>query len=160
MPYPCKHGGEKVLLVEGNDDCHVVLALAMYHELPENFGLYECEGYPNILMQANALMLAADRPHTMGIVLDADTPGVAERWQAVKNKLAKHGYDFPAIPAKEGTVIEGLDHFPRLGVWLMPNNEDSGYLEDFLLFLADEDSLTLAETVPSERHGCRCHSFF
>ena len=38
----CKSEAERVLLVEGKDDCHVILALAQYYQLAENFGIYEC----------------------------------------------------------------------------------------------------------------------
>ena len=52
----CKSEAERVLLVEGKDDCHVILALAQYYRLPENFGIYECGNDANVLKRLNALI--------------------------------------------------------------------------------------------------------
>ena len=38
----CKQDTDKVLLVEGSNDCHVVMALCTAHDVLETFGIYEC----------------------------------------------------------------------------------------------------------------------
>ena len=45
----CKDEEQKVLLVEGKDDCHVVLALWNSNNLPRMFGIYECESDEGVL---------------------------------------------------------------------------------------------------------------
>ena len=52
----CKSEAERVLLVEGKDDCHVILALAQYYQLAENFGIYECGSDERVLKRLNALI--------------------------------------------------------------------------------------------------------
>lgn len=127
----CKSEAERVLLVEGKDDCHVILALARYYQLPENFGIFECEGDEKVLKRLNALIPKSDpgRPQVIGVVLDA-TEG---RWPQFTAKIAHHRYEIPALPDPNGTIIEGDDTKPRIGVWIMPDNSNEGMLEDFLL---------------------------
>lgn len=54
------------------------------------------------------------------------------------------GYDdVPNKPVKDGTIIESDDDkfLPRLGFWIMPDNQSTGILEDFLRRLIPEYSL-------------------
>lgn len=133
MPNPiCRHEGDKVLLVEGPDDCHVVLSLGAAHQVPETFGLYECGGDEQLLKRLNALVVQPDPPSVIGFVLDADA-GVDNRWASILAKLRDHDYKFPARPEANGTIIEGNDRLPKLGIWLMPNNQIHGMLEDFCI---------------------------
>lgn len=127
----CKSEAERVLLVEGKDDCHVVLALAQYYQLEENFGIYDCGNDAKVLMRLNALIASPDpvKPTTIGVVLDA----AEGRWAQLSSKIAPHGYKVPPTPDLNGTILEGDDIRPRIGVWIMPNNADEGMLEDFLL---------------------------
>ena len=77
---------------------------------------------------------------TLGIVVDADE-NVAARWQAVTNRLRKIGYDkIPAIPVTEGWVDQQSE-LPKVGVWLMPNNQIPGMLEDFVACLIPEGDI-------------------
>lgn len=128
----CKHKGDRVLLVEGLNDCHVVMAICGVHSLPENFGLYECGGRQQLLKRLNALISAPDRPRIIGAVLDADS-GVAERWTSFSAKLQHHGYVFPSAPDAQGTIIDATLSLPRLGLWLMPDNQATGIIEDFCI---------------------------
>ncbi len=127
----CKSEAERVLLVEGKDDCHVILALARFYQLPENFGIFECDGDEKAPKRLNALIPKSDpgKPQAIGIVLDA-TEG---RWAQITAKIAHHRYEIPALPDPDGMIIEGDDTKPRIGVWIMPDNSNLGMLEDFLL---------------------------
>ncbi len=54
---PCHYEGKKVLLVEGNTDCHVVMALCKEHQVENNlFGLYDCGSDTQALRRLNALI--------------------------------------------------------------------------------------------------------
>ena len=64
----------------------------------------------------------------VGIVVDADGD-VNARWDAVVGQLQKEGIEPPGPPGPTGTIIDGP---PRIGIWLMPDNESSGDLEDFV----------------------------
>ena len=37
-----------------------------------------------------------------------------------------------ARPDRDGTIILETEDLPRVGVWLMPDNESAGELEDFV----------------------------
>jgi hypothetical protein len=141
---PCDHEGSKVLLVEGSNDCHVIVALCTVHVVPEIFGIYDCEGEDNVTRRANALIPSPDPPRVIGMVLDADTPDLTRRWQSIRDKLARHGYAFPSQPNPSGTILEAFD-LPRLGIWLMPNNQLTGMLENFCSAMISAKQLEVAE---------------
>lgn len=143
-PDPCKYEGKRVLLVEGKDDCHVILALCKHYKLPKTFGLRRCDSDKGVLKRLNALVVRPDPPEVVGVVLDADSPGIADRWRQVVQKLKNHGYECPKTPAGKGTILEGVDLKPDIGVWLMPDNRGTGMLEDFLMSMADEKALEAA----------------
>lgn len=151
---PCKDEGERVLLVEGLDDCHVVMSICGAHNVPETFGLYECGSDAQLLKRLNALVLKTDAPTVIGIVLDADI-GVDKRWAGIKSKLRHHNYQFPDIPEENGTIIEAQERLPKLGIWLMPNNQIMGMLEDFCLEMIEQKARQTAETavIAAQKEG-------
>lgn len=75
-----------------------------------------------------------------GIVLDADHPRAADpddgfrrRWNQVRENLKNLGYtDVPEEPDPAGTIV-GMNQADRswVGVWMMPDNQSPGKLEDF-----------------------------
>lgn len=141
---PCKHQGRRVLLVEGRNDCHVVMALCAAHDFPEIFGVYECGSDILAVKRLNALVSQPDPPEVIGLVLDADDSDATRRWQSVKDRLSHYPYQLPDKPTSSGILIDAIDDKPRLGVWLMPNNADSGMLEDFCYLLAEPEARSFA----------------
>jgi Protein of unknown function (DUF3226) len=140
---PCKHDGPTVLLVEGKDDCHVTLALCVKYEIPETFGIYECGSDKKVIQRLNALISSADAPRIIGLVLDADRPDLGGRWSQIRSKLEHyHSYVLPTSPGPDGTIVEPVDVGPRLGFWLMPNNQNTGMLEDFCADMITEIAIT------------------
>jgi hypothetical protein len=137
-----------VLLVEGVNDCHVVMSLCAAHHVPETFGVYECGSDNQLLRRLNALVLEPEGPKIIGVMLDADKPDVAGRWNSIVAKLGRHGFEFPEYPDATGTVIAKISELPKLGIWLMPDNTNRGMLEDFCLEMADAPAVLFAkETV-------------
>lgn len=64
----------------------------------------------------------------LGIVLDANNePG--DRWKSVRDRFKKADVVLPEAPERAGVVLPGE---PRVGVWLMPDNQSAGQLEDFV----------------------------
>lgn len=74
----------------------------------------------------------------MGFVLDADSD-IKLRWNEVRTKLMKLGIEPPLTPPVSGFVADVPDFRTRVGLWLMPNNADTGMLEDFLRDLINEN---------------------
>ena len=152
-----KEDTNKVLLVEGVDDFHVVKNLCMAHKLPYIFGTYEYQGKKGVLKQLNSLIKCSEPPQIIGVMLDVDDDEkendsvsdkeytLESRWQSVKDKLREHNYDFPVHPNINGTIVEAVEDKPKLGFWFMPNNQDCGMLEDFCAKLAEPLSLAFAQ---------------
>lgn len=141
----CEQDAEKVLLVEGINDCHVVMALCKAHNVPENFGIFQCGQDVKVLKRLNALIARPNPPKVIGVMLDADNPSLSGRWDSIKGKLRHYTYKFPEIPDANGTLVKGTSNEPELGFWLMPNNQVSGMLEDFCAELAEPSSLLFAK---------------
>lgn len=155
----CKQDTGKVLLVEGDNDCHVVMALCAAHSVPETFGIYQCNSDVGVLKRLNALIVRPNPPQVIGVLLDADNPSLAGRWDSIKGKLRHYRYAFPITPNANGTVVEGVLDEPKLGFWLMPNNQDSGMLEDFCAELAEPASLAFARECVEQAHGRNITTF-
>ncbi len=139
----CKQDTDKVLLVEGDNDCHVVMALCAAHHVPETFGIYQCGSDVGVLKRLNALISRPNPPQTIGVILDADL-SLDSRWDSIRGKLRHYSYTFPNTPNINGTIVEDTSDRSKLGFWLMPNNQESGMLEDFCAELAEPSSLEYA----------------
>ncbi len=128
-----------LLLVEGVDDKHVVQHLG--HKLAPNlkFDCVDRGGIDSLLKTIRLEVKSLDR-HALGILADANDD-VAHRWQAIDNMLREgtelldERVGLPKAPIVGGTIISGP---PRVGVWLMPDNEHSGELENFVAQLLPE----------------------
>ena len=140
-----KHTGSKVLLTEGINDCHVILALCQHYNVPNTFGLYECGSDELAIKRLTGLLARPDEVETIGIVIDADNPNLAAKWQAIKDRLQKSGIITKEGPELTGTIIPAANNLPRVGIWLMPDNKLDGMLEDFCSQLAYPAGVDFAE---------------
>ena len=131
------------LRVEGTDDFHAIISLLVRNGFdydkrpwPREFPkLVKTEGVDKLLKGIpTAIQTSTDR--SVGFVLDADSP-LIDRWRAVRGRLADVGVDTPDVPPPGGFVGESRDFKTRVGVWLMPDNEQDGQLETFLRTLID-----------------------
>ena len=119
---------EKVLLVEGQDDKHVVRHLCLRSQPPmPNFCTLDKGGIDKLL-PAIAPEIKTSGRKVVGIVVDAND-AMRARWNAVVDRLRKANITPPPDPNPTGTIIPGA---PRIGIWLMPDNQSSGELEDFI----------------------------
>jgi hypothetical protein len=126
----------KKLLVEGNDDKHVILALCEKFDIPEVFDVSECNGFENLLIELPVRLKQSDI-ETIGIIVDADSD-IKLRWEQLKDLLYKHGLNVHEDLTKAGLIIKD-DSKITIGVWIMPNNNLNGMLEDFMTFLVPND---------------------
>ncbi len=118
---------EMVLLVEGDDDKHVVLQLCIRINFEPEFYILDKDGIDNVL-SGIAPEIKAEGRKAIGIVVDANDH-IEERWKDLSERLRGAGVATPSSPDLAGTIIEGI---PRIGIWLMPNNQLTGELEDFV----------------------------
>lgn len=122
---------DRVLIVEGSDDEHVVRRIWERCEASQLFQVEQKGGIDILLDDLGSDILAPGR-QSVGIVVDAND-NVAARWAAVRDRLLEEGVHIPVSPVVHGTVIAGADSKPRIGVWLMPDNSSAGELEDFVV---------------------------
>ena len=133
------------ILVEGMNDFHVISALCEKYNVPETFCIprpdkRKTQGVEALLIELPTIF-KEKRLKTLGIVVDADQD-IQARWQAIRDKLKLVGYDnIPKNPSPDGWVYEQQE-LPKIGVWIMPNNQLTGELEDFVSYLIpDNDQL-------------------
>ena len=149
------------LYVEGTHDVHVVHHLLLRHgfdcpisgdkrpqrEFAANAPEITPAGDKDAVLAAIGTAARVSNDRSVGFVLDADE-NPQNRWLAVCGRLGEFGLDSPDEIPNEGFVAEIPDSQARVGVWLMPDNQREGALEQFLEDLVEEgDSLLpIAET--------------
>lgn len=122
-----------VLLVEGADDEHVVRHLWGRKNSSSDFEIIDKRGVDPLLDSIRVEVRAPGR-RAIGIIVDADDHP-EDRWNAISDRLRRAHVTPPSAPAPAGTIIDGR---PRIGVWLMPNNQARGELEDFVARMIPE----------------------
>ena len=140
----------RILFVEGADDQHTIWAICEHFKVDETFIVEvpdgrgkinpkarptEKGGIDNVLKAAELNLIAgSDAVKRLGIIIDADDD-LDEQWKRVHRILEKAGYiNLPDSPDSNGTTIE-QEFLPTFGIWIMPDNQIRGMLEDFLEFL-------------------------
>ncbi len=136
------------LHVEGRDDFHVLRELLARHGLatgatspdPRSPRFGVADGVERLL-DAIAVAVRAAGARPVGFVLDADV-SLSSRWQAVCDRLREVGMTPPEDSPAEGYIGVAEDYKATVGVWLMPDNQREGKLEDFLCnLIAEGDAL-------------------
>ena len=120
----------RVLLVEGPDDERVIAQIRGRRGLTLSFRI-QASGGVSELFRSMELLLSDREIEIVGVVVDRDT-NLSSRWDAARNRLLDAGFDAPRQPDADGTIIAETEDLPRVGVWLMPDNESAGELEDFV----------------------------
>lgn len=178
---------KRLLLVEGADDKLIIpefieRATKIPWEAEPKQYLVEIEPADGVerLLAPSYIQVRAKSPglQSLGVILDADLD-TGSRWRSLRARCLPFCPDFPEQPAPGGFLTElPTEKFPariRFGAWLMPDNEECGMLETFLLSLCLGDSSTpllthLDQAVEESRqHGAawkdchrdkvRCHTY-
>lgn len=131
---------DRILLVEGATDKHVVSHICA--KLSPTIPQFHIEAKNGVSQLLDAIYQAVIIPErtVLGIMLDAnDHPD--RRWLGVANRLRKAGIELPSFPQPEGVVVDSDPSTgpPRVGVWMMPDNQSPGELEDFLAAMIPAD---------------------
>lgn len=138
------------LIVEGNDAIALAV-LCRKRNLPSPKG-YESEtkfkqefvkssgGYEKTLSDLKESLDDINLTN-IGIIVDANDAGPLTRWQAVRRILAEKYAEASLFNADQqaGPKVVQEENLPTIGIWIMPNNIDQGYLEHFLANLVPED---------------------
>lgn len=136
----------KKLLVEGNDDQHVIWALCEKFHVAETFDVIDCEGIDKLSNQI-PIRFKQSEIQTLGFIIDADSE-LINRWHSLRSILILQGLSVPDILPNTGLIINMLGKI-KIGVWIMPNNNLNGMLEDFVSFLIPkgDDLLPIVHSV-------------
>ena len=109
---------DRVLLVEGPDDKHVIAHLCDRSGLIRDFSIVQKGGFSD-LSRSIPVELAVPARSALGVVVDAnDNP--AARWQAVRDRCERRGIALPSEPDPGGVVVEGR---PRAGDSVMATQD-------------------------------------
>ena len=151
---------KSLLLVEGKDDEHVLYHLLEHHNVPTTFRIKDKKGIENLLETLDA-ELDAGGLERLGVIVDADTAPTS-RWQSLRSIFGQAGCPLPDQADPLGTVVELSGRtLTRVGVWVMPDNEAEGMLEDFVRSLVPPGDalLIFAEECVDEviARDCRFH---
>ena len=119
---------DRILLVEGQDDKHVIWHLHDRHQLASTFSISD-KGSISELLDSITPEIKTPGRRAIGILVDANDD-LQARWNAMTGQLRKANIQAPSSPNPAGTIIDGR---PRVGIWLMPDNTASGELEDFVI---------------------------
>ena len=159
--------GIRVLLVEGDDDQHVMRNL--FECRCPSSGIYvlrpadapdphtpgwvsraqpgagsEDGGGDTKLLDSIPARLDTSDLERLAVVIDANDKGPQARWDAIRQRLENEGYSgLPKSPNQAGTVVD----FPsvrgrrpiRFAAWVMPDNQSKGMLEDFVTRMIHEE---------------------
>ncbi len=140
---------DRVLLVEGRDDREVIYQFCNYFSIDNRtlFSIEAKDGVENLIDDLKVRIRTGVK--VLAAVIDADIDRSA-RWEQVCAAIEVHGYNLPNAPTQEGTILDAPNASrPKLGIWLMPDNQAPGMLEDFLLRLTNESDplIVRAESV-------------
>lgn len=135
------------LRVEGGDDLHAILHLLVrngidYDQQPWVPSIEAVkDGKTGVLDNVGRLVRASSNGR-IGFVLDADD-SVENTWRAMSARLRAVGVEVEDLIPREGFVGESGEYQARVGVWLMPDNQQEGEhgegtLERFLETLVQE----------------------
>jgi hypothetical protein len=151
------------LMVEAEDDKQAVLALLGRHSIdchhPVRIEIKAYDGAEDLLLAAE---VALKSDYRLGLLLDADTSALG-RWKGIRIHLQNAGITtLPEVPVNGGTIVRGFRQSQRIGIWLMPDNVDSGKLETFLAKLIPPGdtcwAYAQAATLDAKKNGAKYRS--
>jgi hypothetical protein len=132
-----------VLHVEGKNDMHVIRHLLRRHriECDEKTGSVEiktprgqnessAEGV-EALLDVFEFAVQQASGFRVGFALDANG-NLQRRWRQITARLKHLGLTPPRMPPKQGFISAVSDYSTTVGVWVMPDNQRDGTLEDLL----------------------------
>ena len=136
-----------ILLVEGIDDMHVIEHICLKRNIPVPEEVKPHDGDQDLLrILSTQLKTSTEEGDVVAAVIDADKD-VQGRWQAISKRLSDAGYEnVPSEPDPQGTILDSPEGsiLPTAGVWVMPNNQDAGKLEEFLMSLVPSQDTLIA----------------
>lgn len=98
-------------------------------------------GIPGVLGESARDLLERAKADAVGVIVDANESGVANRVKAFRNRF--HNVYAHADKVEPGTICPGN---PCLGLWVAPNNKKGGTMSDLMLEAALKVKPKLTQT--------------
>lgn len=127
---------ERLLLVEGQDDKHIVRRL---HERFSSDLVFSIRVAGNVEKCIEAIIpeMQVSGRKAVGVLVDADDAPL-KRWNEVRSRFREADVTIPGRPAPDGAIINSQQS-PRIGIWLMPDNKSAGEIENFIRDMIPEN---------------------
>lgn len=127
---------KRVLLLEGKTD-EIIVGIVVRNLRIADVRIENYGGINNLLRDLTAFIKGSNAM-SIGIIVDANE-SLEERWQSIRDRLINSDLDIelPTKPNRHG-VVEKFGN-QRIGVWVMPDNERPGALEDFVKEMIPND---------------------
>lgn len=136
-----KEHPDKKLIVEGTSDLFAIAELRNSVGLDDNFDIVVLNSITNLEKEINVRLKSSELT-TLGIVIDADL-NATKIWNEIQRIFDSNSISLPSDIPAEGLIINSI--YIKIGVWIMPNNQLNGTLEDFLHYLIPNDDLVMDE---------------
>ncbi len=139
---------EKLLLVEGKTDKYFIeqICIKTQTSIPLEIRAFKKEleeGIEALLRSLPGDLKTGLPEEIIGLVVDADMNQLG-RWQRIRDLLTSVGYQVPEHLSSNGLIISS-DLLPRFGLWIMPDNNEEGILENFIRKLIHSGDVLQAE---------------
>lgn len=137
----------QTLFVEGNDDLHLICNICKVFNVTKTFDVEDSKGITKLSEGLPVRLKGSGETKTIGVVVDADV-SIGSRWQQIRDILVKSNLyaDIPEECPSNGLILKPINSDDiKVGVWIMPNNNNNGMLEDFAAFLIPDGDKLLPE---------------
>jgi hypothetical protein len=131
------------LYVEGIEDERIILELLQNARFqPENYSIKRGGSRADVI-KAIAAEVSLPENKTLGLIIDADE-SFEDAKKSILNRLKQYGYVLTNYTGKAFILTTNQTdlYVPKVGFWIMPDNQSKGCIEDFLLqSIPDNDVL-------------------
>ena len=139
-----------LLLVEGRSEENAIREFYKQWKIDINFDISSEGSITKLKTSFKMHLKSSNILRKLWVIIDADA-SYACAWQSIRDILERSGkYNPPLQLCSNGLILTPIDENDLVvGVWIMPNNQDVGMLEDFMMGIIPEDNMLLheAETV-------------
>ena len=156
----------RILLVEGKADEAFYKEVCRIRELNidvkvapprELGGAFNSKGGVLDLLPALLNQLPDGRVERLGVIVDADYKssnglGYEETFARIATLFGQYGFAHAKDSNSSGAIFKSADNLPDIGLWVMPDNQGEGMLEDWIkkVIINTEDELMSAAVAATQ----------
>lgn len=153
--FPEIYETSSLLLVEGPDDKEVIGAIMHCNAIKPGFAVSVEEGIKNLKLSFSSRLKNTNVLNKLWVIMDADGDCNA-KWQMLRDCMICNGsYDITCktpLPRSGAVFYPSDDTGVTVGVWIMPDNENTGMVEDFIAQLVKTDDTLIDHAVSTVKN--------